>query len=52
MQRIDVQMIGGMVSITVLTLIEIPAVYGLVKGWRLRTPMPSSAQTQAQRAAE
>ncbi|MGQ3300039.1 efflux RND transporter permease subunit [Reyranella sp.] len=35
MQRIAVPMIGGMVSSTVLTLIVIPAVYGLVKGWRL-----------------
>ena len=35
MRRIAVPMIGGMVSSTVLTLIVIPAVYGLVKGWRL-----------------
>ncbi|QYA16145.1 CusA/CzcA family heavy metal efflux RND transporter [Rhizobium sp. AB2/73] len=35
MQRIAVPMIGGMVSSTLLTLIVIPAVYGLVKGWRL-----------------
>jgi Cu(I)/Ag(I) efflux system membrane protein CusA/SilA len=35
MQRIAVPMIGGMVSSTVLTLIVIPAVYGLVKGWGL-----------------
>ena len=28
-------MIGGMVSSTLLTLIVIPAVYALVKGWRL-----------------
>ena len=35
MQRIAVPMIGGMVSSTVLTLIVIPAIYGLVKGWRL-----------------
>ena len=32
MQRIAVPMIGGMVSSTVLTLIVIPAIYGLVKG--------------------
>ena len=32
MQRIAVPMIGGMVSSTVLTLIVIPAVYGLAKG--------------------
>jgi Cu(I)/Ag(I) efflux system membrane protein CusA/SilA len=35
MQRIAVPMIGGMISSTVLTLIVIPAVYGLIKGWRL-----------------
>lgn len=35
MQRIAVPMIGGMVSSTMLTLIVIPAVYGLVNGWRL-----------------
>jgi Cu(I)/Ag(I) efflux system membrane protein CusA/SilA len=32
MQRIAVPMIGGMISSTLLTLIVIPAVYGLVKG--------------------
>ena len=36
MQRIAVPMIGGMVSSTVLTLVVIPAVYSLVKGWGLR----------------
>ncbi|KAB2943612.1 MAG: efflux RND transporter permease subunit [Hyphomicrobium sp.] len=35
MQRIAVPMIGGMVSSTLLTLIVIPAIYGLIKGWRL-----------------
>ncbi|MFJ1310861.1 efflux RND transporter permease subunit [Agrobacterium pusense] len=35
MQRIAVPMIGGMVSSTLLTLVVIPAVYALVKGWRL-----------------
>ncbi len=35
MQRIAVPMIGGMVSSTVLTLIVIPAIYALVKGWGL-----------------
>ncbi len=33
MQRIAVPMIGGMVSSTLLTLIVIPAIYALVKGW-------------------
>jgi Cu(I)/Ag(I) efflux system membrane protein CusA/SilA len=37
MQRIAVPMIGGMTSSTVLTLVVIPAIYGLVKGWRLST---------------
>jgi len=31
-----VPMIGGMVSSTLLTLLVIPALYGLVKGWRLQ----------------
>ncbi len=35
MQRIATPMIGGMVSSTVLTLLVIPAIYGLVKGWGL-----------------
>ena len=35
MQRIAVPMIGGMLSSTILTLVVIPAVYGIVKGWRL-----------------
>jgi Cu(I)/Ag(I) efflux system membrane protein CusA/SilA len=35
MQRIAVPMIGGMVSSTPLTLIVIPAIFGLVKGFGL-----------------
>jgi Cu(I)/Ag(I) efflux system membrane protein CusA/SilA len=35
MQRIAVPMIGGMISSTALTLIVIPAIFGLVKGFRL-----------------
>ena len=35
MQRIAVPMIGGMVSSTVLTLVVIPAVYALLKGFQL-----------------
>jgi copper/silver efflux system protein len=44
MQRIAVPMIGGMVSSTILTLIVIPAVYVLIKGWGLergRQQMPA-----------
>jgi Cu(I)/Ag(I) efflux system membrane protein CusA/SilA len=36
MQRIAVPMIGGMISSTLLTLIVIPAIYGLVKGFGLQ----------------
>lgn len=36
MQRIAVPMIGGMVSSTLLTLLVIPALYALVKGWKLQ----------------
>jgi Cu(I)/Ag(I) efflux system membrane protein CusA/SilA len=35
MRRIAAPMVGGMVSSTVLTLLVIPALYLLVKGWRL-----------------
>src|SRR5215207_10051826 len=45
MQRIAVPMIGGMISSTVLTLVVIPAVYGLLKGWGL--PRRAVEQTPA-----
>jgi Cu(I)/Ag(I) efflux system membrane protein CusA/SilA len=35
MQRIAVPMIGGMVSSTVLTLVVIPAVYGIVNSFKI-----------------
>jgi Cu(I)/Ag(I) efflux system membrane protein CusA/SilA len=35
MKRIAAPMIGGMVSATILTLIVVPVVYGIWKGWRL-----------------
>ncbi|WP_315837939.1 efflux RND transporter permease subunit [Bradyrhizobium prioriisuperbiae] len=35
MQRIAVPMIGGMISSTLLTLIVIPAIFALIKGYRL-----------------
>jgi Cu(I)/Ag(I) efflux system membrane protein CusA/SilA len=38
MQRIAVPMIGGMVSSTLLTLIVIPAIYAVVKGFSIRLP--------------
>jgi len=42
MQRIAVPMIGGMISSTLLTLIVIPAIYGLVKGWSLPSVVTAS----------
>jgi Cu(I)/Ag(I) efflux system membrane protein CusA/SilA len=46
MQRIAVPMIGGMVSSTVLTLVVIPAIYAVVKGFRL----PRAAQVAGREA--
>jgi copper/silver efflux system protein len=54
MRRIAVPMIGGMVSSTILTLIVIPAIYGVVKGMRLRPArqadeeLPAGAVNSAQ----
>ncbi|RTM09240.1 MAG: efflux RND transporter permease subunit [Hyphomicrobiales bacterium] len=42
MQRIAVPMIGGMISSTLLTLVVIPAIYGLVQGWRLPNDIAST----------
>jgi Cu(I)/Ag(I) efflux system membrane protein CusA/SilA len=50
MRRIAVPMVGGMVSSTLLTLLVIPAIYAIVKGWRL--PHHAEARAPAgQRAA-
>jgi Cu(I)/Ag(I) efflux system membrane protein CusA/SilA len=35
MKRIAAPMVGGLVSATILTLIVVPAIYGLWKGWRM-----------------
>ncbi|EPR39789.1 heavy metal efflux pump, CzcA family [Desulfovibrio sp. X2] len=35
MQRIAAPMIGGMISATIMTLVVVPAIYGIWKGWRL-----------------
>ncbi|MFO7557447.1 MAG: efflux RND transporter permease subunit [Desulfobacterales bacterium] len=35
MKRIAAPMIGGMVSATILTLLVVPAIYGIYKGWSL-----------------
>jgi len=47
MQRIAVPMIGGMISSAVLTLVVIPALYGVIKGWHLRTPQSALTPKQA-----
>jgi len=48
MRRIAAPMVGGMVSSTVLTLLVIPALYALAKGWRLpRTGAVSFAGEQS-----
>jgi Cu(I)/Ag(I) efflux system membrane protein CusA/SilA len=35
MKRIATPMVGGMVSATILTLIVVPAIYDLWRGWKL-----------------
>jgi Cu(I)/Ag(I) efflux system membrane protein CusA/SilA len=45
MKRIATPMVGGMVSATILTLVVVPAIYGLWKGWRLpEGPAENSSQ--------
>jgi Cu(I)/Ag(I) efflux system membrane protein CusA/SilA len=44
-------MIGGMVSSTLLTLIVIPAIYGIIKGWNLPRMRPVERTSSADRAA-
>jgi copper/silver efflux system protein len=45
MRRIAVPMVGGMVSSTILTLLVIPALYAIAKGWRLPRDAASSARS-------
>jgi Cu(I)/Ag(I) efflux system membrane protein CusA/SilA len=60
MQRIAVPMIGGMISSTLLTLIVIPAIFGLVKGFQLprerrfdsQPPAPGTPLHGPQRVSE
>jgi copper/silver efflux system protein len=47
MQRIAVPMIGGMVSSTVLTLVVIPAIYAVVKGFAIRTSYLAQARPRS-----
>ncbi len=51
MQRIAVPMIGGMLSSTVLTLIVIPAIYAVVKGWGLDRSSPVARSARAMQEA-
>ena len=50
MQRIAVPMIGGMISSTILTLVVIPAVYALIKGFGL--PRKPNAAIPAERGGQ
>ena len=51
MQRIAVPMIGGMISSTILTLVVVPAIYGLIKGFRLPAARSLLRERQAGEAA-
>jgi len=37
MKRIAAPMVGGMISATILTLLLIPAIYSLFRGWEMRS---------------
>ena len=54
MRRIAVPMVGGMISSTILTLLVIPAIYAIVKGWRLprETVVPAAIGQPVASAAE
>src|SRR5258708_1619855 len=52
MQRIAVPMIGGMISSTILTLLVIPAIYSIAKGWRLVPEVPSLGRQAVPSPAE
>src|SRR5204863_9190910 len=47
MQRVAVPMTGGMVSSTLLTLVVIPAIYGVVKGWKWSSNAPVQSRQLA-----
>jgi copper/silver efflux system protein len=47
MSRIAAPMVGGMISSTVLTLAVIPAIYALVKQWRLARHGEAAAEGQS-----
>ena len=43
MKRIAALMIGGMVSSTILTLLVIPVLYAVWRGWSMSSGAPSSS---------
>jgi copper/silver efflux system protein len=52
MRRIAAPMVGGMVTSATLTLLVIPAIYALVKGWGIPAPRRSAASVLSPSAAE
>ncbi len=48
MKRIAAPMVGGMVSSTVLTLVVIPAIYALWRGWELKRPAAGTGDRAAE----
>ena len=52
MQRIAVPMIGGMLSSTILTLVVIPAIYAVVKGWGLGRGRPTAQAASSSSAMQ
>jgi copper/silver efflux system protein len=52
MQRIAVLMVGGMISSTLLTLIVIPAIYAVVKGFAIRAAARKSGISDIEHSKE
>ena len=52
MKRIAAPMVGGMVTSTILTLIVIPVVYEMWRGWEMRHALPTSTTTQGKEGTE
>jgi Cu(I)/Ag(I) efflux system membrane protein CusA/SilA len=47
MKRMASPMIGGLISSTILTLIIIPAIYAIVKGWGSKEAMETNGEKRA-----
>jgi Cu(I)/Ag(I) efflux system membrane protein CusA/SilA len=52
MKRIAAPMVGGMITSTLLTLIVIPVIYEMWRGWEMRHALPASATTQGKEGSE